>query len=389
MESRQVQAGEDVLLAHAERATAVEAIAELVWNGIDAEASHVNVTIEFSELEGPVSAVVQDNGHGMTYDKAVEAFTLHGDSWKKDARFSPSLRRPMHGRLGRGRFLSYALGQRVTWRTVAAVDDERTLTTIEGRGSKPNEFRFEGPEPTDAGTGTSVELDTTQSEKAAQLASEDFRSKLTARLAPSLHALDGVAVHFNSRPLDPDELIVDRHQIPIDVDPEVLFGKGPAELVVIEWRRDPKAPMLMLCDEHGLVVTDYEMLSRPAAPFHWTAYVLWAGFADSELMSHADLHVPQVRHRQLIDAAESALRSFIHEQHDRRRAALVQKWKDEGSYPFRAEPTSQIEKIERQLFDVVAVVASPRLGRTVKDHKFSLGLLRESMRSGSPGLDVS
>ncbi|MFP5309841.1 MAG: hypothetical protein ACLGIR_09745, partial [Actinomycetes bacterium] len=263
--------------------------------------------------------------------------------------------------------------------------DERQLTTIEGTGQNAKAFQFDGPTPADEPTGTTVRIRTAQSDKAGQLTAEHFRDRLTARLAPSLHALDGVSVYSNGRPLEPADLIAARHDIEIDADPDVLFSHGAPKLVVIEWHRDPKSPLMMLCDEHGLVVTDYELAGRPGAPFHWTAYVLWSGFADPDLMGHADLHVPQVRHRQLLDAAESALRTFLHGQTDKRRAALIQGWKEEGSYPYGGEPTSPSERIERQLFEVAAVVASPRLGRSAKDHKLSLGLLREAMRSDAAG----
>lgn len=373
------------MLAYGERATAIDAIAELAWNAIDAEATRVDVTVELGELGGPTAVIVADDGHGMSYEQATEVFTVHGESWKKNERFSPALHRPLHGRLGRGRFLVYALGDRATWTSVAELDGRRQLTTIEGMDHNAKEFRFDGPTPVEEQTGTTVQIRTAQSEKAAQLTAEHFPDRLTARLAPSLHALDGVSVYCNGRPLDPNDLIVARHDVEIDADPDVLFGHDAPELVVIEWHRDPKSPLVMLCDEHGLVVTDYELAGRPGAPFHWTAYVLWSGFADPELMGHADLHLPQVRHRQLLDAAESALRSFLHNQGDARRAALIQDWKEEGSYPYAGEPTSPSERIERQLFEVAAVVASPRLGRSAKDHKLSLGLLREAMRSDAAG----
>lgn len=373
------------MLAYGERATAVDAIAELAWNAIDAEATRVDVTVQLGELGGTAAVSVTDDGHGMSYDQATEVFTLHGESWKKDERFSPVLRRPLHGRLGRGRFLVYALGDRATWTSVAEVDGQRQRTTIEGRDQNAKEFRFDGPTPVDQLVGTTVHIRTAQSEKAAQLTAEHFPDRLTARLAPSLHALDGVSVYCNGRPLEPDDLIVARHDIEIDTDPDVLFGHDAPNLVVIEWHRDAKSPLVMLCDEHGLVVTDYELAGRPGAPFHWTAYVLWSGFADPDLMGHGDLHLPQVRHRQLLDAAESALRSFLHDQSDKRRAALIQNWKEEGSYPYAGEPTSPSERVERQLFEVAAVVASPRLGRSAKDHKLSLGLLREAMRSDAAG----
>lgn len=102
METRQVQAGKDTILGVADRAKPVDALAELIWNALDAEAIHVAVTVSLREIGGPDQIVITDDGSGMTYEKATEVFTVDGESWKKSQRFSPNIKRPMHGHLGRG-----------------------------------------------------------------------------------------------------------------------------------------------------------------------------------------------------------------------------------------------------------------------------------------------
>src|SRR4051794_27833472 len=105
METRPVKAGKDVILGMADRAKPVDAMAELVWNALDAEATKVDVAVSLGAMDGPQQIVISDNGCGMTYDEATDVFTIDGESWKKDARFSKTISRPMHGHLGRGRFL--------------------------------------------------------------------------------------------------------------------------------------------------------------------------------------------------------------------------------------------------------------------------------------------
>jgi hypothetical protein len=85
-----------------------------------------------------------------------DLFLTHGESWKRTSGFSPNINRPMHGQLGRGRFLTYCIAERVEWRTVSAdVDDTFTETVIHGIRATPNEFRFDGPRQSTGPTGGS------------------------------------------------------------------------------------------------------------------------------------------------------------------------------------------------------------------------------------------
>jgi hypothetical protein len=60
----------------------VQAITELIWNGLDAEASLVKVTAEVDQLKLN-SVTIRDNGHGMSRADAVKLFRNLGGSWKK------------------------------------------------------------------------------------------------------------------------------------------------------------------------------------------------------------------------------------------------------------------------------------------------------------------
>ncbi|WP_439382087.1 ATP-binding protein [Amycolatopsis lexingtonensis] len=85
-----VRVGRDHLGQFTNR-SAVDAITELVWNGLDAEADEVDVVVE-TETMGPENlryvtrVTVRDNGHGMNHERALSAFESLGDSWKKGLR---------------------------------------------------------------------------------------------------------------------------------------------------------------------------------------------------------------------------------------------------------------------------------------------------------------
>src|SRR5207249_1018716 len=84
-----VNAGHDHLLQFSRRPP-IDALTELIWNSLDAEADLVDVEIQTSalgpgdsELEHITEITITDNGHGITPDIATRGFGSLGDSWKK------------------------------------------------------------------------------------------------------------------------------------------------------------------------------------------------------------------------------------------------------------------------------------------------------------------
>ena len=76
---------EDDFMARQTRADPVQALAEMIWNSVDADASRVMVEFEFKDLaHGMSKIVVYDDGNGIPRDKAKLFFGHLGGSWKTD-----------------------------------------------------------------------------------------------------------------------------------------------------------------------------------------------------------------------------------------------------------------------------------------------------------------
>src|SRR5262249_58733027 len=101
-------------------ASTVDSLAEFIWNALDAEAMNVETMVAIGDLGAPEEIVVRDDGHGMPHDQVPGLFLTLGESWKRTGRFSPNINRPLHGQLGRGRFLAYGIADRVEWRAGSA-----------------------------------------------------------------------------------------------------------------------------------------------------------------------------------------------------------------------------------------------------------------------------
>jgi hypothetical protein len=95
-----------------------QALAELVWNGLDAEATKVTVEVDSGPI-GLKAIRVRDNGHGIPPEEAESLFSSLGGSWKRTAKKSKHGTRLLHGEEGKGRFRALALGRVAEWNIAA------------------------------------------------------------------------------------------------------------------------------------------------------------------------------------------------------------------------------------------------------------------------------
>ena len=111
-------------IASLTKASPLQALEELVWNALDADARDVRIDLLTNPL-GAVEAVrISDDGTGIDVLRADATFGGLGGSWKRTGGETPLAHRRLHGRHGRGRFKAFALGTSVEWRTTMRIGDE-------------------------------------------------------------------------------------------------------------------------------------------------------------------------------------------------------------------------------------------------------------------------
>jgi hypothetical protein len=81
----------------------VKAIAEFVWNALDADAKRTSVEFVRNGLGGLENIIIRDNGSGITKARAEHDFESLGESWKLTKARTPLLGRAIHGKEGQGR----------------------------------------------------------------------------------------------------------------------------------------------------------------------------------------------------------------------------------------------------------------------------------------------
>src|ERR1700687_2032124 len=138
----------------------VKAIAEFVWNALEAEARDVSVDLVRNALGGLTGIIFRDNGTGITSERAAHDFESLGESWKLQRTHTPVLSRAMHGKEGQGRLRFFSLARNARWDSVYAQDGTRFRLKIEIDADHLQTSNVSEPIPVedDIPTGTVVEL---------------------------------------------------------------------------------------------------------------------------------------------------------------------------------------------------------------------------------------
>lgn len=340
---------------HLERMTKVRsplhAVAELIWNALDADATKVEVKVSTNVMEGIDSITVRDNGHGIDYVQAVPAFENLGGSWKRAAPHSKTRRR-LHGKAGQGRFRAFSLGNRVEWHTKYKKDKKVWEYSIKGNSSTLGTFIIGDEEPAKRNhIGTEVRINDID-KNFVSLLSDNAHQELSEHFALYLRQYPDIEIWYQGKKIDPEDVEkqVDEYNLTfVKIDGGIPIH---AVLTIIEWNT-PTDRNLYLCDAFGFALEETRAGIR-APGFNFTAYLksdFFAELSDQKTLL-PDLN-PEVK-----EIVESARRKL--KEHFRSRAAeaateIVEEWKEEDVYPYEGQPENIIEEAERQVFDVLAL----------------------------------
>lgn len=389
-----IHAGQDHLQQFARR-PAIDALTELIWNGLDAEADVVDVDIDVQsmidgsrEMTYVTRVTVRDNGHGMTPEKAQAAFASLGDSWKRGlSGRTVNGKRALHGSQGRGRFFAYSLGHRARWTSVATSDEGLTRTDISGDQSRIDGFTVGETKPDAGPTGTVVVIDVEQGRSHRALTADDVTQQVAARLAAHLLGNKDITVRINGRKVDPGPLIEGKptEQPLTDVPAEDLGGREVPVLLLVDWSDEMRsAPGVVLCTEDGASLVEVEK-SAPPGTVRSTGYLRWSGWSEVG----ADLLLAHFQYPAVIDAAVEALARHVAARTGAVTATIVATLKEEGAYPYPDEIADPVQNTERQLFDLVAVTArGPLRHSNRQQRKMTAHLLQLALQERPESLDI-
>lgn len=384
----EIQVQNDHLERLAQVRKPVLAVAELIWNAVDADATRVDVQLHDDALGELAAIEVSDNGHGMPHANAEEHFSRLGGSWKKGGKRSREKGRLLHGQEGRGRLRAFGLGRVVDWRVVYAAEGGLREYKISMLKDALRRVQIGDEGSVSLGKGRGVVVNVSELDRDFRsLRSETVVQELAQIFALYLRQYPEIAIYFDGARIDPTAAI--HHTESYDLPPvEADEGIFKAAIEIVEWRMQTER-RLFFCDEAGFPL-DSTTPGIQAPGFSFTAYLKSDYFAKllaENRLEIADLDAVTAR---VMNAAKEIMRDHFRRRASEEAAGLVEKWQQEDIYPYHGQPTTEVEKAERQVFNVVALNVNHFLPSfeeaDEKTKRFQLRLLRHAIQNAPDDL---
>ncbi len=372
------------------RAKPVQALAELIWNGLDADATSVSVSFDYNALGAMAAVIVTDNGFGIPFAEAPEGFRRLGGSWKRPGAVTKGERRFLHGQDGRGRFKAFSLGRFAEWDVTYQKGVELWTFKITMNASNIREVRISDEKPAPAGKARGVTLTITELHKEHRsLMTEAGLQELSEIFALYLADYNAVSIRVDIHQIDPDSVIASRHAVNLaDIAEEDKIHV--ARLEIIEWRAMTNRA-LYLCNEKGFPLLSVDRRFHIGA-FQFSGY-LKSSFI-SKLQKDGTIELAEMNPAvvAVIDEAQQAIKTHFRNRAAQEARTVVEEWKSEAIYPYQGEPVTHLETVERQVFDIVAVNMAQHVqdfaSTPPKSKAFNLRLLRQAVEKGPEELQL-
>jgi hypothetical protein len=371
------------------RAKPVLALAELVWNSLDADASRVSVSLEYNELGSLAAIVVSDDGNGIRRADAPEYFRRLGGSWKKPGA-TTSGGRFLHGQEGRGRFKAFALGRVAEWAVVYERDAKLWAYVIKMTSNDMRHVSISEERPAPERAQRGVTLTVAEPLKDYRIfTAEAGLQELTEVFALYLADYPDVVVAVDGRKVDPAAAIVGRKAVNLaDIEIE---GQGHwARLDIVEWRTAANRA-LYLCNEKRFPLVQVDRRFH-IGTFQFSAYLQSPYITAAQRDGTVELAEMQAPVVAVIDEAQRVIKDYFRSRAAQEARTVVDEWKEEQVYPFAGDPANQVEQVERQVFDIVAVNVArhlPDFGATQpKSKAFQLRMLRQAIEKSPDELQL-
>lgn len=361
----------------------VHAIAELIWNGFDAQAKVVSVEFGFTDMEGIESITITDNGNGIAPKQAPICFGAIGESWKKKEKNSHSV--PLHGQNGKGRFKAFSLGQNITWNTFYKENGKLFNYQILGNKNNISEFKLM---PTDehhsdiSSFGTQVTISNLFKNQ-SNLISDKVIHQFTKLFAVFLTEFPYLSLNYNGIKINPADVQVHTKEYDLS-DSFKHITSHPVKLTIIEWSIDTDRS-INLCSDKGISLHEIDLKQKiKAKGFNFTSYLKSKYL--QELNDNNILSLGEISNdlKPMIDEVLIIIRDHFRKRLAEKNSEIVETWKSQGIYPFESTINqSPVIKAEQEMFDILAVNVQTFLpsfeNNDPKSKKFMFKLLAQAI----------
>jgi hypothetical protein len=300
-----------------------QALFELAWNGFDANASSIDISIKLNDL-GAVDVIsVLDNGDGIDFENIAENFGKFNDSTKKEDA-------TQHGLHGRGRLSFHRISHKAKWFTKSQKGQAKI--SIDSSNVKNYSASIEKEEPHQALaqtlSGTYVEL-TNIYGTLPKL--DDLHNHCAVEFGWYLALNKTKALRINNK-----EVHIPSHEI---TDATLTVGNYDFTIKIIRWDERPSSEKsyIYLLDKSDKVV--YKQLSsfNNKLNFHTSIYVqsTWANnfSVKQDLLSQSSVSIDSDEWVQTLKFTAETLQKVYDDFLRRFVDTEIEKYESDGVFP--------------------------------------------------------
>jgi len=357
------------------------ALKELIWNSCDADSNKISIKCYKNDLGGISSIQVEDDGHGIDYENVEILFGNLGKSQKAYKNKSPK-GRIYHGKLGQGRYKGLSLGEKIKWNSrynyngeILEFDIFCEADDLKKISLTPN-FKS-----TYEKTGVIVTIEELDATKTNVLLKEDeIKLDLLSTFAPYLLAYKNIKISYNDNFLNPENYIEQTKEEIFEYVDQRNNEKYYCKVLIIKWN-DSIEKKLYLCGDNGVVYDENTLTTSKSVPI--SVYLMSSYFDElngSNTMTPLDLGYTCI-----VERANEFINNFVREELSSAAVEQIKNLKDEKVYPYEGDPKNEIDKVERQIFDILAVeinIYSPKIRNTNKESKkLTYRLIKEALKN--------
>lgn len=364
------------------QAPKLSALEELVWNAFDERAKKVAVDFEINGMDGVDKIVIVDDGQSLAYDCAPDAFENLGKSNKVDRALEEGER--LHGRKGEGRHKAFSLGNTVIWRFTYEKSRTRYSYQVIGSAHRENPFFLTVEEPAGPAEPIGCTVTITDIEKSLHtLTTPDARHQVASLFAPFLIKHSDRQLIYHGKPIRPKDVIAQARKLR----PFFVTHDGTPYSIgiqVLHWI-DGQRKEVFLCSTNGIPL--HEVSSRSlSATDNFSVFAtseLFDHLHEQNLLSSVEMTADSGR-KQIVDQVRQKVRGYFRKRLQAESDEALQRLRGEGSYPYSGEPRTDVDQIERRVFDLCAVNISRHLPSftekmDVDGRKLLLRVVREAI----------
>lgn len=371
------------------RANGMTALSELIWNSLDADATEINISYKKNSLGNYDYIIIKDNGHGLEYNNAQKVFGSLGGSEKKTKTQSPTGRH-YHGKEGKGRYKSLALGDLVTFTSVykngSSQLNEFNIVFDRNHLSTSNFSDLKKLPKGEGESGFQVEILNVDKKHATEALDKKYRIELEQKYASYYISYPSFLVSFNGINLDFSSVIKNTLEKKISLE---IDGKNSLFLIkIIEWNFNIEKKKTYLCNYKGIPFNEDNLGIRSSLPI--------SIFIQSDYIEflHRDnkLNIDGLDENLLAIKKEAVKigRDYIKNQLHKYSSEYISKLKNDGIYPYKDKAESIFEESKRQVFDIVALQVHEFLPnfdeQELKAKKLTLSLIKEALEKDATSL---